>query len=206
MGEIGGARRRPGDRHLRQPAHGGSGGDRRHDRRRRARTGAPKLAAASSRRPTRGYHAEVDRRAAIRSRPGGAPGDVLLIAGKGHEDYQIVGTHQAPLRRPRRGGGRAGAGVMTASARSSGARAPRRSNGRRARWAARSCRRGRAARHFAGAADRQPRGRAGPALLRGPGRARRRLRLRGAGGRRRRGRRRRGARARGAPAGATAPR
>ena len=33
------------------------------------------------------------------------PGDVVLIAGKGHEDYQIVGDREAPLRRP--GGGRA---------------------------------------------------------------------------------------------------
>ena len=47
----------------------------------------------SSRRAARGYHAEVDRRAAIRLAAAAAgPGDVLLIAGKGHEDYQIVGT------------------------------------------------------------------------------------------------------------------
>ena len=53
-----GARRRPGDRHLRQPAHRGSGRDRRHDPRRRpahgrAEAGAP----ASWRGATRGYHA-----------------------------------------------------------------------------------------------------------------------------------------------------
>jgi UDP-N-acetylmuramoyl-L-alanyl-D-glutamate--2,6-diaminopimelate ligase len=41
----------------------------------------------------RGYHAEIDRRAAIRlAAATSAAGDVLLIAGKGHEDYQIVGT------------------------------------------------------------------------------------------------------------------
>jgi len=57
------------------------------------RTNAPKLAVAELGRATRGYHAEVDRRAAIRLAAAAAgPGDVLLIAGKGHEDYQIVGT------------------------------------------------------------------------------------------------------------------
>ena len=57
------------------------------------RTNAPKLAVAELARATRGYHAEVDRRAAIRlAAAAAATGDVLLIAGKGHEDYQIVGT------------------------------------------------------------------------------------------------------------------
>jgi UDP-N-acetylmuramoyl-L-alanyl-D-glutamate--2,6-diaminopimelate ligase len=57
------------------------------------RTTAPKLGAGELGRATRGYHAEVDRRAAIRLAAGAAAsGDVLLIAGKGHEDYQIVGT------------------------------------------------------------------------------------------------------------------
>ena len=57
------------------------------------RTSAPKLAAGELGRATRGYHAEVDRRAAIRvAAAAAASGDVLLIAGKGHEDYQIVGT------------------------------------------------------------------------------------------------------------------
>jgi UDP-N-acetylmuramoyl-L-alanyl-D-glutamate--2,6-diaminopimelate ligase len=57
------------------------------------RTGAPKLTAGELGRATRGYHAEVDRRAAIRLAAAAASaGDVLLIAGKGHEDYQIVGT------------------------------------------------------------------------------------------------------------------
>jgi UDP-N-acetylmuramoyl-L-alanyl-D-glutamate--2,6-diaminopimelate ligase len=41
----------------------------------------------------RGYHVEVDRRTAIRRAAAAASaGDVLLIAGKGHEDYQIVGS------------------------------------------------------------------------------------------------------------------
>jgi len=57
------------------------------------RTSAPKLSVAELARATRGYHAEVDRRAAIRLAASAAgAGDVLLIAGKGHEDYQIVGT------------------------------------------------------------------------------------------------------------------
>ena len=41
----------------------------------------------------RGYVVMVDRRAAIQAALAGArPDDVLVIAGKGHEDYQIVGT------------------------------------------------------------------------------------------------------------------
>jgi UDP-N-acetylmuramoyl-L-alanyl-D-glutamate--2,6-diaminopimelate ligase len=57
------------------------------------RTIAPKLGAAELGRAARGYHVEVDRRAAIRlAAAAAAAGDVLLIAGKGHEDYQIVGT------------------------------------------------------------------------------------------------------------------
>ncbi|HXU63703.1 MAG TPA: UDP-N-acetylmuramoyl-L-alanyl-D-glutamate--2,6-diaminopimelate ligase [Polyangia bacterium] len=55
------------------------------------RTGAPELAAPGP--GARGYHVEVDRRTAIRrAAAAAAAGDVLLIAGKGHEDYQIVGT------------------------------------------------------------------------------------------------------------------
>jgi UDP-N-acetylmuramoyl-L-alanyl-D-glutamate--2,6-diaminopimelate ligase len=57
------------------------------------RTTAPKLSAGELASATRGHHAEVDRRAAIRLAAAAAgPGDVLLIAGKGHEDYQILGT------------------------------------------------------------------------------------------------------------------
>jgi UDP-N-acetylmuramoyl-L-alanyl-D-glutamate--2,6-diaminopimelate ligase len=40
-----------------------------------------------------GYIVLVDRREAIRAALGGArPGDVVVIAGKGHEDYQIIGA------------------------------------------------------------------------------------------------------------------
>ena len=58
---------------------------------RRAETA--ELGAAALREARRGYHVAVDRRTAIQ-RAGGAAqaGDVLLIAGKGHEDYQILGT------------------------------------------------------------------------------------------------------------------
>jgi UDP-N-acetylmuramoyl-L-alanyl-D-glutamate--2,6-diaminopimelate ligase len=51
------------------------------------------LDAAALATATRGYHREVDRRTAIqRAAAATRPGDVLLIAGKGHEDYQILGT------------------------------------------------------------------------------------------------------------------
>ena len=54
-----------------------------------------------------------DRGEAIRAgrRAGSAPGDVLLIAGKGHETGQIVGDRDAAVRRRRgRARGRRGAG------------------------------------------------------------------------------------------------
>jgi UDP-N-acetylmuramoyl-L-alanyl-D-glutamate--2,6-diaminopimelate ligase len=41
---------------------------------------------------------EVDRRSAIaRALSMAGPGDVVLIAGKGHEDYQVVGTTKTHL-------------------------------------------------------------------------------------------------------------
>ncbi|MBX7196768.1 MAG: UDP-N-acetylmuramoyl-L-alanyl-D-glutamate--2,6-diaminopimelate ligase, partial [Sandaracinaceae bacterium] len=44
---------------------------------------------------TRGFVAEVDRREAIGLAIRAArPGDTVLIAGKGHEDYQILGTQK----------------------------------------------------------------------------------------------------------------
>jgi len=40
-----------------------------------------------------GYLVIADRRTAIQAALAGArPGDVVVIAGKGHEDYQIIGT------------------------------------------------------------------------------------------------------------------
>jgi UDP-N-acetylmuramoyl-L-alanyl-D-glutamate--2,6-diaminopimelate ligase len=57
--------------------------------------GMPSLAAAHA---GRGYVVEVDRPAAIALALAVArPGDVVLIAGKGHEDYQIVGTERRHL-------------------------------------------------------------------------------------------------------------
>ena len=42
---------------------------------------------------SQGYLVMADRRAAIQAALAGArPGDVVVIAGKGHEDYQIIGT------------------------------------------------------------------------------------------------------------------
>jgi len=53
----------------------------------------PELAAGELGSASRGYHREVDRRAAIGLAVAASrAGDVLLIAGKGHEDYQILGT------------------------------------------------------------------------------------------------------------------
>jgi UDP-N-acetylmuramoyl-L-alanyl-D-glutamate--2,6-diaminopimelate ligase len=46
----------------------------------------------------RGYVVELDRRAAISLAIASArPADVVLVAGKGHEDYQIVGTEKRPF-------------------------------------------------------------------------------------------------------------
>jgi len=46
----------------------------------------------------RGHLPIVDRRAAIATAIGAArEGDVVLIAGKGHEDYQIVGRTKVPF-------------------------------------------------------------------------------------------------------------
>jgi UDP-N-acetylmuramoyl-L-alanyl-D-glutamate--2,6-diaminopimelate ligase len=48
--------------------------------------------------PGRGYFLEVDRREAIRKAVAMAEeADVVLIAGKGHEDYQIIGSERRPF-------------------------------------------------------------------------------------------------------------
>jgi UDP-N-acetylmuramoyl-L-alanyl-D-glutamate--2,6-diaminopimelate ligase len=57
------------------------------------------LARLAAPRPgARGYVVEADRRAAIALAIGLArPGDLVVVAGKGHEDYQIVGTEKRHL-------------------------------------------------------------------------------------------------------------
>jgi UDP-N-acetylmuramoyl-L-alanyl-D-glutamate--2,6-diaminopimelate ligase len=61
-------------------------------------TALPRLDADALPTATRGVHVEVDRGAAIaRAIESAAPGDVVLLAGKGHEDYQIIGTEKRPF-------------------------------------------------------------------------------------------------------------
>ena len=46
----------------------------------------------------KGHHVELDRERAIdKVIRAAAPGDVVLLAGKGHEPYQIIGTHKRPF-------------------------------------------------------------------------------------------------------------
>ncbi len=55
----------------------------------------PKAAASGQQERKRGYTVEPDRRAAIRTALRAARrGDLVLIAGKGHEDYQILGQQR----------------------------------------------------------------------------------------------------------------
>jgi UDP-N-acetylmuramoyl-L-alanyl-D-glutamate--2,6-diaminopimelate ligase len=60
--------------------------------------GLSRIDVASVRDEARGYVVELDRNEAIRLAITNArAGDVVLIAGKGHEDYQIVGTQKLPF-------------------------------------------------------------------------------------------------------------
>ena len=78
MGRDRGAARRPRDRHLRQPALGGSGGDHRRDPSPAWRPGARTIDGRARPRARRS-----------RSRSARAePGDIVVIAGKGHEQGQ----------------------------------------------------------------------------------------------------------------------
>ncbi|MBW1991433.1 MAG: UDP-N-acetylmuramoyl-L-alanyl-D-glutamate--2,6-diaminopimelate ligase [Deltaproteobacteria bacterium] len=55
----------------------------------------PRLTLAAARRGERGYLVVPDRREAIRLAVQlAAPGDAVLVAGKGHEDYQIIGQQR----------------------------------------------------------------------------------------------------------------
>jgi UDP-N-acetylmuramoyl-L-alanyl-D-glutamate--2,6-diaminopimelate ligase len=59
------------------------------------KTGIVRRTASELRQGLSGFHVEPDRRAAIELAVALArPGDTLLIAGKGHEDYQILGTQK----------------------------------------------------------------------------------------------------------------
>ncbi|HET6284975.1 MAG TPA: UDP-N-acetylmuramoyl-L-alanyl-D-glutamate--2,6-diaminopimelate ligase [Polyangia bacterium] len=84
------------------------------------RVATPELDARALGSAARGYHRQVDRRTAIRVAAAAArAGEVLLIAGKGHEDYQIIGTTKTPFDDRREAaaalsGGVAGPGVTPA--------------------------------------------------------------------------------------------
>ena len=90
-----GALRRSGLSHVRQPAFRGSRRDRR--RRARGRPGrrgtAPRGSGGRARSPARDRATRSPRRSA---------GDVVVIAGKGHETGQIVGERDPAVRRPHR--------------------------------------------------------------------------------------------------------
>ena len=62
------------------------------------RTGTARLSGPAAQDGARGFLVEPDRRAAIALAVSLArPGDAVLVAGKGHEDYQIVGTTKHPF-------------------------------------------------------------------------------------------------------------
>ena len=82
MGEIAAAKRRPRHRHRRQSAQRRPGRDPRRDPRGRARRDARSATA---------------REAIVAAIAGLAAGDVLVIAGKGHETGQIVGDRVLPF-------------------------------------------------------------------------------------------------------------
>ncbi len=96
MGQAAAAGLAIGGGHQRQPPHRGPPGHHPGDRAGSGAGGLPKLprpAAANG--AQSGYLVVPDRREAIRLAVSLArPGDAVLVAGKGHEDYQIWGTER----------------------------------------------------------------------------------------------------------------
>jgi UDP-N-acetylmuramoyl-L-alanyl-D-glutamate--2,6-diaminopimelate ligase len=63
-----------------------------------AGAGLPRASIEDVLRGAKGYVVELDREKAIAQAIASAlPGDVILVAGKGHEDYQIIGTTKRPF-------------------------------------------------------------------------------------------------------------
>ena len=92
MGEVAAELADRGRRHLGQPSQRGSGCHHRGRDRRHPRTARRRASCT-----------EPDRRAAIALALAEAgPGDVVVIAGKGHETTQTIGDATVPVRRPRR--------------------------------------------------------------------------------------------------------
>ncbi len=95
MGEIAGRLADLADSHFRQSAQRRPARDHRRGRGRTDRRGTPAhrgIPRANPLSDKRGYLVEPDRRRAIAiALKLARPGDVVLIAGKGHEDYQLVG-------------------------------------------------------------------------------------------------------------------
>jgi UDP-N-acetylmuramoyl-L-alanyl-D-glutamate--2,6-diaminopimelate ligase len=61
-------------------------------------SGLPRLSRQRLLEGERGYLVEEDRRAAIALALSAArPGDAVLVAGKGHETFQIVGAERRPF-------------------------------------------------------------------------------------------------------------
>ena len=89
MGAIAARARRPGRPHVRQPP-------RARTRRRSSRRSVPGVAGAGRVRRRAGPAAGDRPRAAL-----GGPGDVVVVAGKGHERPSSSPTHDRGLRRPR---------------------------------------------------------------------------------------------------------